>query len=60
MLNIRLLQDHSRPGKFLQVWSQHFFIVPGQDVREELRSAAKKLGKNFDDMCSSDNSLCPE
>ena len=30
-----------------------------QEVREELRKAAAKLGRNFDEMCSSDNSWCP-
>ena len=30
------------------------------NVREELRKTASSFGLNFDDMCSSDNSWCPE
>jgi len=31
-----------------------------KNVRQELRKTASSFGLNFDDMCSSDNSWCPE
>ena len=31
-----------------------------QSVRDQLRNAASKFGLNFDHMCSSDNTWCPE